>query len=96
MSTSVLYLQTKTGVRQERKLKLLKKKKKNRKTAKRKLPTRAGVRRLSLFEDATADLHGDLGNCVILTSRVPVTSFLLITLYEVFITALSGAVDRFF
>ena len=63
------------------------------------MPTRAGVWRLSLFqvfEDATADLHGDLGNCVILTSRVPVTSFLPITLYEVFITALSGAVDRIF
>ena len=44
-------------------------------------------------EDATAHLHGDLGKCVILTSRGPVTSFLPITLYEVFITALSGAVD---
>ena len=43
--------------------------------------------------DATAHLHGDLGKCVILTSRGPVTSFLPITLYEVFITALSGAVD---
>ena len=43
--------------------------------------------------DATAQLHGDLGKCVILTSRGPVTSFLPITLYEVFITALSGAVD---
>ena len=32
----------------------------------------------------------------ILTSRVPATSILPITLYEVFITALSGAVDRFF
>ena len=31
---------------------------------------------------------------MILTSRVPLTSFLPITLFEVFITALSGAVDR--
>ena len=44
----------------------------------------AGVWRLSLFEDTATDLHGDLGNCVILTSRVTVTSFLPITLYEVF------------
>ena len=41
--------------------------------------------------DATAHLHGDLAKCVILTSRGPVTSFLPITLYEVFITALSGS-----
>ena len=70
--------------------------KKNRKRGKRNCPPCAGVWRLSLFEYATADLHGDLGNCVILTSRVPVTSFLPITLYEVFISALSGAVDRIF
>ena len=48
--------------------------------------------RVSL-SDATAHLHGDFGKCAILTSRGPVTSFLPITLYEVFITALSGAVD---
>ena len=95
MSTSVLHLQTKTGVSKKKKLKLLKKRK-EKKGRKRKLPTRAGVWRLSLFEDATADLHVDLGNCVIFTSRVPVTSFLPITLYEDFITALSGAVDRIF
>ena len=94
MSTSVLHLQTKTGVRQEKETE-----KKNRKTGKGNCPcTRAGVWRLSplLFEDATAYLHGDLGKCVILTSRVPVTSFLPITLHEGFITALSGAVDRIF
>ena len=91
MSTSVLYLQTKTGVRQEKETE-----KKKTGPLKRKLPTRGGVWRLLLFEDATAYLHGDLGKCVILTSRVPVTSFLPITLYEVFMTALSGAVDRIF
>ena len=64
MSTSVLHLQTKTGVRQEKETE----KKKKKKDRKRKLPTRAGVWRLLLFEDATAYLHGDLGKCVILTS----------------------------
>ena len=93
MSTSVLHLQTKTGVRQEKETE----KKKNRKTGEGNCPpARESGRRLSLFEDATAYLHGDLEKCVILTSRVLVTSFLPITLYEVFITALSGAVDRIF
>ena len=56
------------------------------------LPARHSVASRSQI-DAIAHLHGDLGKCVILTSRGPVTSFLPITLYEVFITALSGAVD---
>ena len=62
--------------------------------SKRSVRIRAGLCRVSLSAaDAIAHLHGDFGKCAILTSRGPVTSFLPITLYEVFITALSGAVD---
>ena len=92
-STSVLHLQVKTGAGKHRKQqRKLTDKKSN-------LPTRAGVWRVSrssLFEDATAYLHGDVVKCVMLTSQVPVTSCVPITLYEVFITALSGAIDRIF
>ena len=91
MSKSVLHLQTKTGVRQKKETE-----KKIERQEKETAHPRGSLASLAVFEDATADLHGDLGKCVILTSRVPVTSFLPITLYEVFITALSGAVDRIF
>ena len=40
--------------------------------------------------DVTAHFHGEIGKCTIM-SQGPVTSFLPITFYEVFITALSGA-----
>ena len=57
MSTSVLHLQTKT-MSETRKGNWKKQIERE-----RKLPTRAVVLRLSLFKDATAYLHGDIGVC---------------------------------
>ena len=99
MTSSGLHLQKKTAVRQEWETETSYKKKKLNERGKGNCPPAResgascmvhGPRSPS---DETTHLHGDLGKCVILTSRGPVTSFLPITLYEVFITALSGSVE---
>ena len=82
--------------KKKRKLKplnLKRKKERNSETGEGRGTVRKMPRNRKWSAHATAHLHGDLGKCAILTSRGPVTSFLPITLYKVFITALTGAVD---